>query len=76
MKIIIDDSMSIDEIKMLDVTERIILVEEIWDSIAKDQENLGLSEYEKGILNTRLTSLDNNTDNLMSWNEIKNKIRS
>ena len=68
--------MSIDEIKMLDVTERIILVEEIWDSIAKEQENVGLSEYEKEVLDTRLTSLDNNTDNLMSWNEIKNKIRS
>ena len=68
--------MSIDEIKMLDITERIILVEEIWDSIAKDQDNVGLSEYEKEVLDTRLTSLDNNADNLMSWNEIKNKIRS
>ena len=68
--------MSIDEIKMLDVTERIILVEEIWDSIAKDQDNVGLSEYEKEILDIRLTSLENNTDNLMSWDEIKNKIRS
>ena len=68
--------MSIDEIKMLDVTERIILVEEIWDSIAKDQDNVGLSEYEKEILDIRLTSLEHNTDNLMSWDEIKNKIRS
>jgi putative addiction module component (TIGR02574 family) len=68
--------MSIDEIKMLDVTERIILVEEIWDSIAKDQDNVGLSEYEKEILDIRLKSLENNTDNLMSWDEIKNKIRS
>jgi len=68
--------MSIDEIKMLDVTERIILVEEIWDSIAKDQDNVGLSEYEKEILDIRLKSLENNTDNLMSWDEIKNKIRT
>ena len=68
--------MSIDEIKMLDVTERIILVEEIWDSIAKDQDSVGLSEYEKEILDVRLTSLEHNIDNLMSWDEIKNKIRS
>jgi putative addiction module component (TIGR02574 family) len=68
--------MSIDEIKMLDITERIILVEEIWDSIAKDQDNVGLSEYEKEILDIRLTSLQHNSDNLMSWDEIKNKIRS
>ena len=67
--------MSIDEIKMLDVTERIILVEEIWDSIAKEQDKVGLSEYEKEILNSRLASLENNPETLMSWNEIKNKIR-
>lgn len=68
--------MSIDEIKQLDITERILLVEEIWDSIANEQENVGLSEYEKEVLDTRLASLENNSDNLMSWDEIKNKIRN
>ncbi|MEA1953055.1 MAG: addiction module protein [Campylobacterota bacterium] len=67
--------MSIDEIKQLDITERIILVEEIWDSIAKEQESVGLSEYEKSILDERLASLESNTDNLMSWDEMKAKIR-
>jgi len=67
--------MSIDEIKMLDITERIILVEEIWDSIAQEQDSVGLSEYEKEILDARLVSLENNPNNLMSWDEIKNKIR-
>jgi putative addiction module component (TIGR02574 family) len=57
--------MSIDEIKMLDITERIILVEEIWDSIAKEQDSLGLSEYEKNILDERLLSLESNADNVM-----------
>lgn len=68
--------MSIDEIKMLDITERIMLVEEIWDSIAKEQDNVKLSEYEKEILDIRLASLENNSDNLMTWDEIKNKIRA
>ena len=68
--------MSIDEIKMLDVTERIMLVEEIWDSIAKEQDNVKLSEYEKEILSARLASLENNANDLMSWDEIKNKIRA
>jgi len=68
--------MSIDEIKQLDITERIILVEEIWDSIAKEQENVGLSEYEKSILDARLISLEGDSDNLMSWDEMKVKIRS
>ena len=68
--------MSIDEIKTLDITERIILVEEIWDSIAKEQDSVGLLEYEKEVLNARLESFENNPDNLISWNEIKTKLRS
>ncbi len=68
--------MSIDEIKMLDITERIILVEEIWDSIAKEQNNIGLSEYEKEVLDARLESFENNPDNLLSWDELKTKLRS
>ena len=67
--------MSIDEIKQLDITERILLVEEIWDSIAKEQESVGLSEYEKEVLDARLTSLEENPNTLMSWDEIKTKIR-
>ena len=68
--------MSIDEIKMLDITERIILVEEIWDSIAKEQDNIGLSAYEKEVLDARLASFENNPDALMSWDEMKSKIQS
>jgi len=67
--------MSIDEIKQLDVTERILLVEEIWDSIANEQENVGLTAYEKEILDLRLASLEKDTDTLLSWDEIKHKIR-
>ena len=68
--------MSIDEIKTLDITERIILVEEIWDSIAKEQDSVGLLEYEKEVLDARLESFENNPDNLISWDEIKTKLRS
>jgi len=67
--------MSIDEIKMLDITERIMLVEEIWDSIAKEQDSLALSDYEKKILDERLASLKNNPNNLLSWNEIKKRVQ-
>ena len=67
--------MSIDEIKMLDITERIILVEEIWDSIAKEQDSLALSDYEKKVLDERLASLENDPTNLLSWNEIKKRVR-
>ena len=67
--------MSIDEIKQLDITERILLVEEIWDSIAKEQAHLDLSEYEKEVLDIRLASLEESPDDLISWDEIKNRLR-
>lgn len=67
--------MSIDEIRMLDISERILLVEEIWDSIAQEQEHLELSEYEKKILDERLLSLQNNAEDLTSWEEMRKRIR-
>jgi len=67
---------SIDEIKQLDITERILLVEEIWDSIAKEQDNVGLSVYEKEVLDARLASLESDSNDHMSWDDIKDKIRA
>ena len=67
--------MSIDEIKQLDITERILLVEEIWDSIAKEQDHLVLSDYEKEILDARLVSLEEKPNNLISWDELKSKLK-
>ena len=50
---------------MLDITERIMLVEEIWDSIAKEQDGLALSDYEKKVLDERFSSLKNNSTNIV-----------
>ena len=57
--------MSIDEIKMLDITERIMLLAEIWDSIAKEEDGLALSDYEKKLLDEGLFSLKNNSTNIV-----------
>ena len=57
--------MSIDEIKMLDIAEQIMLVEDIWDSIAKEEDGLALSDYEKKLLDERLSYLKNNSTNIV-----------
>jgi putative addiction module component (TIGR02574 family) len=67
--------MSIDEIKRLDITERILLVEEIWDSIVQEEEHLGLSDYEKKVLDERLRLLKDTPNMCLSWNEIKKRVR-
>jgi len=66
--------MSIDEIKRLEINERIAVVEEIWDSIAQDEKCVTLSEYEKSILDKRLASFEQNPHNLISWDTIKKKL--
>jgi len=68
--------MNIDKIKELDITERIMLVEDIWDSIAQEQDKVKLSDYEKQILDQRLKAHEKNPDNLISWDQIKSKLKS
>lgn len=68
--------MNIDKIKELDITERIMLVEDIWDSIAQEQDKVKLSDYEKQILDQRLKAHEKNPDNLISWDKIKSKLKS
>ncbi len=68
--------MNIDKIKELDVAERILLVEDIWDSIAEDQDKVKLSDYEIQVLDQRLKAYKKNPDDLISWNDIKSKLRS
>ena len=46
------------EIKKLSVAERILLVEEIWDSIAVEQEVMEVTEAQKRELDQRLASFE------------------
>ena len=55
------------KIKKLSVAERIILVEEIWDSIAKENEAFKLSKSHKTELDRRSKSFTGGR----AWNDIK-----
>jgi putative addiction module component (TIGR02574 family) len=67
--------MSVEEIMELDISERIVLVEEIWDSIAREEPEISLAPEEKKILDERLCSLESSPDELLSWDQIKRAIR-
>jgi len=60
-----------DEAKKLSVAERIVLVEEIWDSIAEDNGCFELSESQKEEIDRRLASFQANPSQGRSWDEIK-----
>jgi putative addiction module component (TIGR02574 family) len=60
-----------EEAKKLSVAERIVLVEEIWDSIAEDNGCFELSEAQKQELDRRLESFHLNPSQGRTWEEIK-----
>ena len=57
------------EIKKLSVAERILLVEEIWDSIARENEAFELSQSQKEELDRRSQTFSSGR----TWEEIKSE---
>lgn len=66
----------LENIKNLSVAERILIVEEIWDSILSSNEEFPLSDEQKNELDKRLDSYNNNPDGTRPWNEIRDDIRN
>jgi putative addiction module component (TIGR02574 family) len=65
---------SLADVLALSVSERIQLVEDIWDSIATAQPPAGLTEAQRAELDRRLESHRKNPDSGSDWPEIKQKI--
>lgn len=64
------------EIKKLSVAERILMVQEIWDSIAAEQESLAVTEAQKAELDRRIASYNVSPDEGRSWEEIKHRLEA
>ena len=56
------------------LSERIQLVEDIWDSIAADAESIELTELEKRILDERLEAYHLNLDLGSPWADVYKKM--
>lgn len=61
-------------IDRLSVNDRLALVYEIWDSIAAESESFPLTEEQKQILERRVSDLNANPNNVLTWEEIKQSI--
>ena len=64
------------DILNLSVSERILMVEAIWDSIPENEETLGLSDDTKQLLDDRLSSHLNNPTQGSSWEDVKSRIKN
>ena len=60
-----------EQINRLSIAERILLVEEIWDSIARENESFELTQSQRDELDRRLASFKDNPSQGRTWEEIK-----
>jgi len=67
---------SLADVLELPVDERILLVEEIWDSIAAIPETVILSSEQREELDRRLASYQNSLEAGAAWQEVKQRIRN
>jgi putative addiction module component (TIGR02574 family) len=61
-------------IDRLSVSERILLLEEIWDSISTNPEDLPLTEVQKAELDRRLAACEADPEAGSSWEDVKSRI--
>lgn len=64
------------EVLKLSIAERILLVEEIWDSIAEFPEAVKLTPDQKKELDKRLLSYQENPEEIYSWDEVKSWLKN
>jgi putative addiction module component (TIGR02574 family) len=63
-----------DEIRNLPVSERLKLVEAIWDSITESPDQVPLTKAQLAVLEERLAEYEKNPDAGSSWEEVKERI--
>ena len=64
------------DILKLSVSERIIMVEAIWDSIVDNADQVELSSSTKQILDERLFAHQNDPHEGSSWEEVRLRIKN
>lgn len=62
------------EIEKLSISERLLLVEELWDSIAHSNVDVPMPQWQKQTLDNRKENYLNNPDSGTKWEEVKQSI--
>ncbi len=65
----------IQQIDKLELSEKLILVEDIWDSIARSNSVLPLYEWQKNELDKRYEEYKSRKQTLHEWNEVHEELR-
>jgi len=65
--------MSIDEIKQLNVKDRIILMNDIWESLEYKSDSIESPQWHEMILKERVAKIKNNEATFISLEELKSR---
>jgi len=68
-------STPIDELSKLPLSQRLEIVEALWDSIAADAERLPLTEKQAEELDRRLGAHEANPQQGVSWEQLRDRLR-
>ncbi len=63
------------DIQELSQSERILLAEKLWDSVADNQDSLEVTASQKKILEERLAAYKKSPNEGSSWEEVKNEMK-
>ncbi len=63
--------MTATDIRKLSLAERILLLEDVWDSIADEPEAWELSQEQQDELDRRVAAYEANPENTFTWEEVK-----
>jgi len=65
----------ITEINMLSLPQKLLLAQDIWDSIARDSGNLPLPEWQKNELDKRYSDFKKGRSTLHNWQDVHGELR-
>ena len=63
------------EIDKLGVDERLDLIEELWESLASDPDQVPVPDSHKAVLDKRLAEIEAGDDAGIPWKEVLDRIR-
>ncbi|MBC8462318.1 MAG: addiction module protein [Deltaproteobacteria bacterium] len=64
------------EINKLNFAEKLILIEDVWDSIAQSNSELSMSEWQEQELDKRYKEYKAGEQNLHDWQSVHEEIRN
>ncbi len=65
-----------EEINQLELSEKLLLIEDVWDSIAQSNNELPMPEWQKKELDLRYKSYKAGKQNLHDWESVHESLRN